>query len=176
MRRKSGFTLVEVLVVIGIIALLAGMLLGGLNAVRRRARKANARSAVDQIATAWTAYYVDYKHFPDVGPGSSFKLKEMNEDAVHILHGNYDLSEYPNHTHYQEKNPRGTAYMEFHEAHTGGFNDPWGNMYQLALDEEPYDNEVNAAGESLKRNVAVWSMGPDGTSGTADDVRSWDKY
>jgi hypothetical protein len=156
-------------------ALLAGLLLGGIKVVKRRAKKAHARSEVEQIVTAWNAYYADYKRFPAPGKESSFDLSQMGDDAIHILHGNYDLAEYPNHAKYKAQNPRGTAYLEFHEAYTGGFKDPWGHIYQLALDQYKYDGEVEYDGIKLKYSVVAWSMGPDGQSGTPDDVHSWDK-
>ena len=174
--KKSGFTLLEVMVVVGIMALLAGMLLGGLSAAKRRARKAQAKRDIDQIVTAWNAYYTDYKHFPDSGPGNSFKLTEMDNDAIRILQGNYAGSGYI------EKNPRKTKYLDFHKKYTesegggNGMRDPWGNIYRIALDEEPYDGIVDAAGvKGLHHSAAAWSIGPDGVDETADDIHSWDK-
>jgi prepilin-type N-terminal cleavage/methylation domain-containing protein len=176
MKRRDGFTLIEIMVVVAIMALLAGMLLGGLGAAKSKAKKTEARRAVSQIATAWNTFYADYKRFPNEMPGNAFDLTEMNEDAVHIMHGQYDLREYPSHSKYKDKNPRLTAYLDFHEGHTGGYLDPWGNVYQLRLDQLPYDSKVDVPGQSgLQFSVAVWSNGPDGISGTADDVRSWDK-
>ena len=176
MKRRDGFTLIEIMVVIGIMALLASMLLGGLKAARNKAKKTDARRAVDQIVTAWNSYYADYKHFPDEGNGTSYDITSMNDDAIHILHGNYDLGRYPGHSVYKEKNPRGTQYLDFYEGYTGGYKDPWGNIYQVALDQSPYDSKVDVPGISgLQFSAAAWSMGPDGINGTPDDVRSWDK-
>ena len=66
--RKHGFTLVELLVVIGIIAVLVGMLLPSLNRAREQARRVQCLSNIRQIAMGFLMYTNENKGwFP--GPG-----------------------------------------------------------------------------------------------------------
>ncbi|MCC6444512.1 MAG: prepilin-type N-terminal cleavage/methylation domain-containing protein [Armatimonadetes bacterium] len=60
MRRKSGFTLIEVLVVVAIIAILAGILVPVMAKVRGSARAANCISNLNQIGKAYRMYLQDY--------------------------------------------------------------------------------------------------------------------
>ena len=53
----KGFTLVEMLVVIGIIAILVGASIGGFSAMTRNAEKAKAQELVNNVATALTAMF-----------------------------------------------------------------------------------------------------------------------
>ena len=58
--RKCGFTLVELLVVTGIIALLAGILLPAVRRARHRARITQCKSNLKQIGTALQQYTVEW--------------------------------------------------------------------------------------------------------------------
>ncbi|MCC7350908.1 MAG: type II secretion system protein [Phycisphaerales bacterium] len=79
---RHGFTLVELLVVVGIIALLISMLLPALNKARRAAMKTQCLSNLRQISTAVYLYLNDNKGiFPGgeiyKADGSVFKRTQM---------------------------------------------------------------------------------------------------
>ncbi len=64
MLKKSGFTLVELLVVVAIIGVLAGLLLPAINSARESARRMQCTSNLRQIILATHSYDTSYRCFP----------------------------------------------------------------------------------------------------------------
>lgn len=69
MRKRNGFTLVELLVVIGIIALLVGILLPALSKARQQANKAACLSNLHSIGIAVMMYTATFKNVLPEGVG-----------------------------------------------------------------------------------------------------------
>ena len=63
-RRKSGFTVIELLVVLGIVALLTGLLIPTLSVVRNLAKETKQKAQFATIEMALTAFKNDYGDFP----------------------------------------------------------------------------------------------------------------
>ncbi len=69
-RKKTGFTMVELLAVLGIIALLVGLLLPALSAVRNIAKETKQKAQFIAIELALTAFKNDYGDYPPSDPFS----------------------------------------------------------------------------------------------------------
>ena len=71
---ETGFTLVELLMVITIISLLATMLLPALNASREKARRAQCMHNLNQVGVAMEFYLKVYEDYYPCWPGAGFIL------------------------------------------------------------------------------------------------------
>ena len=161
---RHGFTLIEMLIVISIIVILAGLAFPAVNGAIDSARKAQAKSTVAQIAAAVSAYETEYGKLPSWG--SSVDLA-----FVHILSAEDD-----------DANPRKIVFLEASAWKKGkggtngnGYCDPWDDStpYSMALDSD-YDNEIDVSppsgSETIRKKVAVWNE----NTNTRYQVKSWE--
>lgn len=185
----SGFTLVELLVVVAIIAVLAAAGFAGGNAAMQRARKVSAQSVATSIATGVEQFYTEYSALPDVG---SDKVQTDGAEGIQLLN---ILAGKETGTTIQ--NARKVRFFSAKEAksptanprdgatYTGstfaGLYDPWGEPYYVVLDTD-YDDELdvdpdgdNAPVTLRGRKVAAYSLGVDtpADSNSTKIAKSW---
>ena len=70
-KTKSGFTLVELLIVIVVIALLAAIAIVAYNGIQVRARDTQRKQDIAQIEKALELFYIEHGHFPTSHNGGS---------------------------------------------------------------------------------------------------------
>lgn len=66
-RKKTGLTMIEILIVLGIIALLVGLLLPAVSVVRKMAKETKQKAQLSTIELALAAFKNDYGDYPPSG-------------------------------------------------------------------------------------------------------------
>lgn len=85
-RKEKGFSLVELLVVMGIMAVLIMIAIAGLGFAMRRSRNTARQSAVSNLDKALAAYYTDHQEYP-----SAADMEYLVESSlVDYLEGSWD--------------------------------------------------------------------------------------
>jgi prepilin-type N-terminal cleavage/methylation domain-containing protein len=146
--KYQGFTLVELLVVISIIAILAGILLPTVVGAFKKASDAQVRTELKSIETAVKAYVNEYSKLPleDGDQGDSPDV-HLDTDAKSQLLIRKLVGE----------NPRKIVFLEASTAN-GTFLDPWDVQYKMYLDSN-YDNRVEFGTNRIYSQVVVYSTG-----------------
>ena len=151
----SGFTLIEMLIVILIIAILMSVGFGTFSQARNTAWKEKARDTARQIAHAWTSRLMEDHAFPSVSSGFDGTLTGGQAEPTFqttvanmcVLTNNADAH------NYLEQNAT---------QRTSGMTDHWGNYFYVRLDGD-YDGIVLSPIDNTSQihaSVLVWSLGP----------------
>jgi prepilin-type N-terminal cleavage/methylation domain-containing protein len=143
--RANAFTLIELLIVISIIAILAGLAFPAVNGAIESGKKAQARNDVNQIASAIRNFKLEYKRLPT--PGTEIPV---------ILGENVDGQNPKNLVLLEPKNAKGDPPKGGYR--DGEIYDPWGQSYEIILDDD-YDNKIEHNGETFFTQVIVESKG-----------------
>ena len=176
-RQERGFTLVEMLVVVAIIALLAAILVPTLGGAQKTARKRKAELECNNIKTAVEQFYSDFRYMPwgkpnddknRVGADQWAENAGDQKNVMAFLQGDNKL-----HKAYLEISSRDNGSSSSSSTTEGVFYDPWGNPYRIGMDRN-MDEQVQWNGKTYKARVLVYSLGPDGKDNTKDDIRTFD--
>jgi len=180
-----GFTLMELLVVITIILILAGISFPAAQGVLAKAKKSSAENIALQLTSSIAAYYTEYRRYPlgsNNSNGNDITIPS-DENLMDILLG-ADSSDG------KRYNPRGISFfagkkakgkmngLDMNSSGGGSLYDPWGELFQITIDTD-FNNRVNAESRDgndsiVPQSVIVWSYGKDGEGGDRKDwITTW---
>jgi type II secretory pathway pseudopilin PulG len=180
----------EMLAVVAIVTILAGLLIPVIGNAKNQAKNAKARAEIDALRMAMTAFYREYGYWPATA-GATW------DDLSAMLNGNirpYNSAAVAANSWAGTNNFRAIHFMDFNRdsVDTGGnFVDPFGTNYCIIFDNGGIaigrggwtdgtreDNQVpNPGGGQIQGRIAIYSWGSNkidenGATGS-DDVKSW---
>lgn len=183
----GGFTLTELLMVIGIIGILVGLLFPAVVGLIRKAEQANTKSQLESIAQAIRTYHYETKRLPlpnDAHHGSTTRNNRWyhtTNDLVAIYRRLTDPTQ----------NPAGRVYLEVPLDDDRIIRDAWGNPFVMAMNTDysgtiipwPLVTSDTGSGDyggsySMRTPVVVRSLGPNGVADhyghpSSDDLLSF---
>ena len=201
--KKRNFTLVELLVVIGILALLAGLIIPAVIGAKSKGRITQARADMTSLRTAFEGMYRDYGAMAK-SSGTKYALGghefDVSSGCITIAESsataNYcdviaELSDPGNSGLTVSLNKKKIKYLDPRPEYdpskspTNDANkentwlDPWGNPYQIRINVDASEQIVDPSDTSKKLSgrIIFWSFGPDGKGSSAadnkDNVAGW---
>ena len=195
LRAQSGFTLVELLVVVAIIGVLAGMIVGIVNIARKRAMVVKSKSSITAISVALEAYNTLSGIYPNGGvtgpakddPDALFKalytgnprlggskenhLEDWPPAQIGVWNGSF-VDVYQEPTELQLDFTTGAAARLV-------LLDAWGRAFHYVEFDSRAPSERQVSGGPMRgrssQKFAVWSDGANKMNdwGKEDDVTSW---
>lgn len=183
-RGDSGLTLVEMLVVIGVIGIVASLMMGSYQQVKRSAWRSRANQQVHAVKVALNVYLQNERDWPEYFKENS--NLEMDEHVCGILQ-NANLLDVTTWNNYSTTTRSGQINQQSPDRF--GFLDPWGRaimrrnrnaseadvrqhriQFRVDRDMDGYVDGGEGAprGRRVRGSVIVWSRGPDGQ----DDFQS----
>ena len=148
-----AFTLIELLAVITIIGILAGLTLGAAGAVRRHGATSTAKAEVAALQAACDRYYADNSIYP-IGTASPSTVTAPAGGTVLFtnLLGSATLTAVPTSKRYFEPKPA----MVFTNTSPNYFIDPWGYAYGYNSDGTNAPLIWSTAGQTTSAGTNKW--------------------
>ena len=164
MKSQRKFTLIELLMVMAVIAVLAGLVMPAISFVQKTAMRTKTKSLVSALYLAIKQYESTYGTLPQTASESV-----VSDYAGLIL------------TLTANGNTRGISFLAPNSgtATAPGLTDMWTHNLKVIMSSNPAISGSSSVTDTVFSNVAVWSMGANGvddkgsSTKPADDIASW---
>lgn len=169
--KKHAFTLIEMLITIGIIAILSCILLPAVGSAIRKADQTKAKAEITTLVNAIKQFEATYGYLPYPTVSGAYTEGEpltsaQYEDLIKVLQG---ISDNIDDTYTRNPNPKRQKFLDVQGNDTGSFVDPWGNNYRVIFDKDG-NGSINFAtaptaelglneSSRIYASVIVWSDG-----------------
>ena len=157
---KRSFTVTELLVAIAIVVILAGILIGGMGYVGRRADAAKTIAAIQELSAAFEAYRAEKGFYPPCTTLQDVKFYRKSSGELWL---------YLNGAEYSFMDKQGKAFIELNgitgtdKNHAEVYADAWNNAIKY-----------QCPGAHNKAAFDLVSAGADSSADTEDDIANWD--
>ena len=145
LKSRSGFTMVELLVVIAMLLLLAGSVTTSVGSASRRAKIQQATTEIQEMTNAILAYE-NYGRVNEDSPLSGHLMEEQdaNETKLGFILGLETM----------KNGESGNIPVLFNaEVKNGAIRDPWGNPYKVTIRQVKIDPEEDPSQSGLRGYV-----------------------
>ncbi len=188
---SAGFTLLELLVVVAIIGILAGLMFPAATGVMRKAEKTRAENTAYNLKNAISAYFTEYRKYPVKGDREETQELRTDYELMDVLLGSDKEAGDGG------LNPRRIAFYSGKQGKRGdegkyksGISmsddgggelwDPWFDYYYVRLDLD-YNNRVEkptwdkkSDSRFIPESILIWSAGKSGDEqDQSDNVKTW---
>jgi prepilin-type N-terminal cleavage/methylation domain-containing protein len=170
-RRQAGFSLMELIVVVAIIVVLAGLSLRGYSLITQKSARTKADVQVKLLAKELQEYHADNRSYPVNADPNGERGDEVLYKALYW--DGYEARDSGGKIYVKELDPTyntkgGQAWMQGTQAQAR-IVDPWGNYYRYRTGEQ-----------AINPDFDLWSVGPDKKTNpdpkhkdSLDDIKSW---